>query len=164
MALSLWLSSIASWKKPSSSRFKVSPIVHTAPEKENKRRKRSRSFSSCQAAPRLTPRHIPQSATTTPVHTPLPKWATLSPPPTAEGGARLSRDEDGIAGGSAGVCPQEKSHTGPRVLLHAGTETEPRDGAAVSGGLPHPPQPTARAHAARCAYLVWATCSISIQG
>ena len=53
------------------------------PEKENKRRKRSRSFSSCQAAPRSTPRHIPQSATTTPVHTPLPKWATLSPPPTA---------------------------------------------------------------------------------
>ena len=30
MALSPWLSSIASWKKPSSSRFKVSPIVHTA--------------------------------------------------------------------------------------------------------------------------------------
>ena len=83
MALSPWLSSIASWKKPSSSRFKVSPIVHTAPEKENKRHKRSRSFSSCQAAPRSTPRHIPQSATTTPVHTPLPKWATLSPPPTA---------------------------------------------------------------------------------
>src|SRR5437773_647925 len=45
MALSPWLSSIASWKKPSSSRFKVSPIVHTAPEKENRRRKRSRSLS-----------------------------------------------------------------------------------------------------------------------
>src|SRR6266513_381243 len=45
MVLSPWLSSIASWKKPSSSRFKVSPIVHTAPEKENRRRKRSRSLS-----------------------------------------------------------------------------------------------------------------------
>src|SRR5947207_8208985 len=45
MVLSPWLSSIASWKKPSSSRFKVSPIVHTAPEKESRRRKRSRSLS-----------------------------------------------------------------------------------------------------------------------
>src|SRR6266581_6880155 len=45
MALSPWLSSIASWKKPSSSRFKASPIVHTAPEKENSRHKRSRKLS-----------------------------------------------------------------------------------------------------------------------
>src|SRR2546430_14319959 len=90
-----------------------------------------------------------------------PPRSTLFPYTTlfrsAEGGARLSRDEDGIAGGSAGVCPQEKSHPGPRVLLHAGAETEPRDGAAVSGGLWPPPQRTPRGPAAGCADPVDAT-------
>src|SRR2546430_4384738 len=95
-----------------------------------------------------------------------PPRSTLFPYTTlfrsAEGGARLSRDEDGIAGGSAGVCPQEKSHTGPRVLLHAGTETEPRDGAAVSGGPPHPPHRPPPQHAPRCAGPVGPSVSLSI--
>jgi len=42
----------------------------------------------------------------------------------AEGGARLSRHEDGIAGSATVVRAQGESHTRPRVLLHAGIKTE----------------------------------------
>src|SRR5947207_3999945 len=40
MGPSLWLSSIASWKERSSSRFKVGRIEHTAPKKENVQRRK----------------------------------------------------------------------------------------------------------------------------
>ena len=68
----------------------------------------------------------------------------------AEGGAGLPADEDRSAGSAAGVCAQGEPHAGACVLLHAGAEAQPRDGAAATGGVWDHRRQSARHHLGRC--------------
>ena len=66
-------------------------------------------------------------------------------------GTRLSGPKDGLAGSAPSVCAQRESHARPRVLQHAGTETESRNGTSAARSVRHHGQQSTHDHATRCA-------------